>query len=71
VVSPDITGEDLDDDDCDLHAACASQNQLQDELAKPEDDEIARYLARGVERQNPRAFWREHEHEFPILARMV
>ncbi|CEJ58345.1 hypothetical protein PMG11_07004 [Penicillium brasilianum] len=42
-----------------------------EELSKSEDDEIARYLARGIERQKPRAFWKEHEHEFPILARMA
>jgi hypothetical protein len=67
----DATGENPDDDSCDLDAACASQNQPQDELSKPENDEITRYLARGIERQKPRAFWKEHEHEFPILARMA
>jgi hypothetical protein len=71
IVLQDAIGEALDDDYCDLDAACASQNQPQDELSKPEDDEIARYLARGIERQKPRAFWKEHEHDFPILARMA
>lgn len=71
VVLQDATREALGDDDCDLDAACASQNQPQEELSKSEDDEIARYLARGIERQKPRAFWKEHEHEFPILARMA
>jgi hypothetical protein len=52
-------------------AACAAQNQLQDEPLNPEADEITRYLARGIERQKPRAFWKEHEYKFPILARMA
>lgn len=63
------TTEDEDEDDLDY--ACASQSQSQEEFSTPEDDEIARYLARGVERGKPRAFWQEHEHEFPILARMA
>jgi hypothetical protein len=70
-VLQDVTGEALDDDDCDVDAACASQNQPPDEVSKPEDDEIARYRAQGIERQKPRTFWKEHEHEFPILARMA
>lgn len=60
-----------ENDDCDLDAACASQNQPLEELAKPDDDEIARYLARGIERQKPRLFWKEHEKSFPTLARMA
>ena len=71
VVLPDTTGEALDNNDCDLDAACASHNQPQDELSKPEGDEIARYLAQGIERQKPRVFWKGHEHEFPVLARMA
>lgn len=71
MVLQDATREILDDDDCDLDAACASQNQPRDELSKPQDDEIARYLAWGIKRQKPRAFWKEHEHEFPILIRMA
>ncbi|KAJ5300123.1 hypothetical protein N7508_007366 [Penicillium antarcticum] len=71
MVVQDATGEARDDDYYDLDTACASQNQPQDKLSKPEDDEIARYLARGIERQKPRAFWKEHENEFPILARMA
>ncbi|KAJ5110730.1 hypothetical protein N7532_001265 [Penicillium argentinense] len=68
----DIFSEAVDDNnDCDLDAACASQSQLPEELTKPEDDEIARYLARGIERQKPRVFWKDHENEFPILARMA
>ncbi|KAJ5981909.1 hypothetical protein N7451_012009 [Penicillium sp. IBT 35674x] len=70
-VLQDTTREAPDDDYGDLHAACATQNQPQDELSKPEDDEIARYLARGIESQKPRAFWKDHEHEFPILARIA
>ncbi|KAJ5543726.1 hypothetical protein N7513_007234 [Penicillium frequentans] len=70
-VLQDTTREAPDDDYGDLDAACASQNQPQDELSKPEDDEIARYLARGIESQKPRAFWKDHEHEFPILARIA
>ncbi|KAI2734874.1 hypothetical protein DTO013E5_9593 [Penicillium roqueforti] len=60
-----------ENDDCDLDAACASQNQPLEELAKPDDNEIARYLARGTERQKPRLFWKEHEQSFPTLARMA
>ncbi|CEJ54941.1 hypothetical protein PMG11_01227 [Penicillium brasilianum] len=60
VVLQDATREALDDDDYDLDAAYASQNQPQEELSKSEDDEIARYLSRGIERQKPRAFWKEH-----------
>ncbi|QQK45508.1 putative transposable element [Penicillium digitatum] len=54
-----------ENDDCDLDAACASQNQPLEELTKPDDDEIARYLARGIERQKPRIFWKEYEKSFP------
>ncbi|KAJ5863538.1 uncharacterized protein N7529_005454 [Penicillium soppii] len=70
-VLQDTTREAPDDEYGDLDAACASQNQPQDELSKPEDDEIARYLARGIEIQKPRAFWKDHELEFPILARIA
>jgi hypothetical protein len=70
-VLQDTTREAPDDEYGDLDAACASQNQPQDELSKPEDDEIARYLARGIESQKPRAFWKDHELEFPILARIA
>ncbi|KAJ5764738.1 hypothetical protein N7520_004297 [Penicillium odoratum] len=70
-VLQDTTKEALDDDYGDLDAACASQSQPQHRLSKPEDDEIARYLARGIEGQKPRAFWKDHEHEFPILARIA
>ncbi|KAG0153440.1 hypothetical protein PDIDSM_5293 [Penicillium digitatum] len=38
---------------------------------KPDDDEIARYLARGIERQKPRLFWKEYEKSFPTLARIA
>jgi hypothetical protein len=60
-----------ENDDCDLDAACASQNQPLEELTKPDDDEIARYLARGIERQKPRLFWKEYEKSFPTLARIA
>ncbi|KAG0154680.1 hypothetical protein PDIDSM_248 [Penicillium digitatum] len=60
-----------ENDDCDLDAACASQNQPLEELTKPDDDEIARYLARGIERQKPRLFWKEDEKSFPTLARIA
>ncbi|KAG0154709.1 hypothetical protein PDIDSM_277 [Penicillium digitatum] len=39
-----------ENDDCDLDAACASQNQPLEELTKPDDDEIARYLAPRIAR---------------------
>ncbi|KAJ5695360.1 hypothetical protein N7536_005772 [Penicillium majusculum] len=39
-----------ENDDCDLDAAYVSQNQPLEELIKPDDDEIARYLACGIER---------------------
>ncbi|KAG0158347.1 hypothetical protein PDIDSM_5860 [Penicillium digitatum] len=60
-----------ENDDCDLDAACASQNQPLEELTKPDDDEIAQYLARGIERQKPRLFWKEYEKSFPTLARIA
>lgn len=71
-ISLEISRGDIDDnDECDLDAACASQNQPLQELAKSDDDEIARYLARGLERQKPRLFWKEHEKSFPTLAKMA
>lgn len=63
--------EEFLDDNCDLDAACASQNQPYEENLEPRDDEIARYIARGIEKQKPRVYWRENEDEFPILAAMA
>ena len=42
--------------DCDLNAAYTSQNQLLEELIKPDNNEIVRYLARRTKRQKPRLF---------------
>ncbi|KAJ5267276.1 hypothetical protein N7478_010084 [Penicillium angulare] len=67
----DPSGESADDSDYDLDAICASQNQIPEETILPQDDEIARYLARGIERQKPRVYWKEHESDFPILANMA
>ena len=36
--------------DCDLNTAYISQNQLLEELIKLDNDEIAQYLTRGIER---------------------
>ncbi|KAJ5300082.1 hypothetical protein PENANT_c146G01845 [Penicillium antarcticum] len=48
----------------DLHAT------LQSEIDRPED-EITRYLAQDLTKGKPRVFWREHEHEYPVLAAMA
>ncbi|KAJ9484060.1 hypothetical protein VN97_g9327 [Penicillium thymicola] len=48
----------------DLHAT------LQSEIDRPED-EITRYLAQGLTKGKPRVFWKEHEHEYPVLAAMA
>ena len=29
------------------------------------------YLVIGLEKSNPRIYWKEHEHEFPTLAKMT
>ncbi|KAJ6110883.1 hypothetical protein N7486_003118 [Penicillium sp. IBT 16267x] len=48
----------------DSHAA------LQGEVDQPED-EITRYLAKGLTKGKPRVFWKDHEHEYPVLAAMA
>ncbi|KAJ5340261.1 hypothetical protein N7541_009385 [Penicillium brevicompactum] len=40
------------------------------EIDRPED-EITRYLAQGLTKGKPRVFWKEHEHEYPVLAAMA
>ncbi|CAP79339.1 Pc17g00520 [Penicillium rubens Wisconsin 54-1255] len=49
------------------------QTSLLPESDEDDDDEIARYLARtsGLNPAHPRAFWGEHEHEFPVLANVA
>ena len=58
-------------DNCDLDITCVSQNQLLEELIKLDNDEIAQYLTRGIERQKPRLFQKEYEKSFLTLARIV
>ena len=43
-------------DNYDLNTAYVSQNQPLEELIKPDDNEIARYLAHRTKRQKPRLF---------------
>ncbi|KAJ9481691.1 hypothetical protein VN97_g11775 [Penicillium thymicola] len=62
-VSQEIDEEELDFM-MDSHAA------LQGEVEQPED-EITRYLAKGLTKGKPRVFWKEHEHEYPVLAAMA
>jgi hypothetical protein len=50
---------------------CDSQNYLLQEIEKPEDDEIARYLVKGLVKGSPRLFWKQNEHEYPVLARIA
>ncbi|KAJ5264818.1 hypothetical protein N7505_007611 [Penicillium chrysogenum] len=47
------------------------QTSLLPESDEDDDDEIARYLAKGLNPAHPRAFWGEHEHEFPVLANVA
>ncbi|KAA8646753.1 uncharacterized protein ATNIH1004_005428 [Aspergillus tanneri] len=47
-----------------------SQTALQAEVDQPED-EITRYLVKGLTKGNPRLFWKEHEHEYPVLAKIA
>ncbi|KAA8649409.1 uncharacterized protein ATNIH1004_005310 [Aspergillus tanneri] len=53
-----------------LELLCESQTALQAEVDQPED-EITRYLAKGLTKGNPRVFWKEHEHEYPVLAKIA
>ncbi|KAJ5742543.1 uncharacterized protein N7511_011275, partial [Penicillium nucicola] len=61
-VSQEVDEEELDLM-MDLHA-------LHSEIDRPED-EITRYLAQGLTKGKPRVFWKEHEHEYPVLAAMA
>ncbi|KAA8642282.1 uncharacterized protein ATNIH1004_011224 [Aspergillus tanneri] len=53
-----------------LELLCESQTALQAEVDQPED-KITRYLAKGLTKGNPRVFWKEHEHEYPVLAKIA
>ncbi|KAJ5771476.1 uncharacterized protein N7511_003527 [Penicillium nucicola] len=61
-VSQEVDEEELDLM-MDLHASHS-------EIDRPED-EITRYLAQGLTKGKPRVFWKEHEHEYPVLAAMA
>ncbi|BCS27945.1 uncharacterized protein APUU_60993A [Aspergillus puulaauensis] len=37
----------------------------------PQHDELTRYLESATVRASPRIFWKEHEHEFPVLASLA
>ncbi|KAJ5472073.1 hypothetical protein N7539_008642 [Penicillium diatomitis] len=51
---------------------CDSQNTLQPEEPQGNnDDELDRYLAKGLISQYPRMFWKEHQQEFPSLAALA
>ncbi|KAI3052386.1 hypothetical protein CBS147353_11550 [Aspergillus niger] len=39
--------------------------------ARGEYDEVDRYLREGTVQLPPRAYWKEHEHEYPVLSRLA
>ncbi|THC88389.1 hypothetical protein EYZ11_012166 [Aspergillus tanneri] len=39
--------------------------------ARCEPDEVDRYLREGIVQLPPRAYWKEHEHEYPVLSRLA
>lgn len=63
----------LDPVEDELDLLCGSQTTLQAEADQPED-EITRYLLInliGLTKGSPRLFWKEHQHEYPMLARVA
>ncbi|KAI9035590.1 uncharacterized protein KD926_003219 [Aspergillus affinis] len=53
-----------------LAILCDLQTPLLPDVDQP-DNEITRYLAKGLAKGNPRLYWKEHKHEFPVLARIA
>ncbi|KAI2913801.1 hypothetical protein CBS147320_10459 [Aspergillus niger] len=64
-----------------MHSSCPQQASELDRLLTPlstsqlsarsEYDEVDRYLREGTVQLPPRAYWKEHEHEYPVLSRLA
>ncbi|KAJ5764716.1 hypothetical protein N7520_004275 [Penicillium odoratum] len=67
------TSEKIDDiEDEELAMLCDSQQTtLPTDEFDGRQDEVTRYLSKGLSKGNPRVYWKEHEQEFPVLARIA